>query len=711
MTRINPPSGDVLANLDAADMRLRHVFALIPQLKTTTVDFACLYIYSRDTRQMKLSAVQNNAQVSEGSYSALLPWIERHLTRDVDRVVYAPILDVPACELQGCIVYPLVSDSGDVLGIFFFFYRYALNNPQAHVQELKYIALYAQTVLQNEQFVAQLVFAQAVFNASQAIIKNPAPDNIIAVLRDYVFDGHITNCALGLFSPGISEIKQRKFESVQIIASWSREFGDNVSVGDHIPISYFHPYQTEVDEGRVVTLTNVNRIKTDPNIPQGLREILIQSNVQTLNLLFLTSESRPLGVMFLTSDDNDTPPLYEMQVYKSISDLLTLSVVVNELKRYLDNVTQGRSVVLESVLEAIVLVSPDDARIFAYNQQFVNFLETSLTDLRESCLWDILPMLRAQNPAREQLQATWQAISPRSVEIEEGEIDLYSQENTPRAIKWYTAPVYRAGHVVGRIYTFYDVTQERDALRFQHELWMRISHEFRTPLTSLMGYSQLLLSLNNDELVTEGRDKLKIIHSSARRMSDMLKELLDMSQATMGETILLRTHVNLSELMGDVHTRLALQFKEKGQQTVLTMPTDLPTLFCDQRRIDQVMSNLFANAIKYAPPNSKITAEIRLIAARNQLPKHTPLGVITPCLMVSVSDEGVGISQKDIEKIFVPFYRTDYAKNISAEGVGLGLAICKTFVELHHGKIWATPSTPKKGGGHFYFTLPLEPPA
>lgn len=706
-----PSKGDVLANLDAADLRLRHVFALIPQLKTTSVDFSCLYIYRRDTRQMKLTAVQNTAQITESSYSALLPWIERHLSRDVNKAVYAPILDVDDCELQGCIVYPLLSESGDVLGIFFFFYRQALTDPYAHVQELRYIALYAQTILQNEQFVSQLVFAQAVFNASQAIIKNPAPDNLIMVLRDYVFDGHITNCALGLFTPGISEIRQRKFEGVQIIASWSRTFGENIAVGELIPMAYFRPYQADVEEGRVVTFTDITALRADTHIPESVRHILTQPDVKTLNLLFLTSESRPLGVMFLTSDDNAPPPLYEMQVYKSISDLLTLSVVVNELKRYLDNVTQGRSVILESVLEAIVLVSPDDARIFAYNQQFMNFLETPLTDLREWCLWDVIPMLRTESTLRNNLLATWQGISPRSVDIEEGEIELLSRENTPRAIKWYTAPVYRALQVVGRIYTFYDVTQARDALRFQHELWMRISHEFRTPLTSLMGYSQYVLGLNDQEMVTEGRDKLKIVHSSARRMSDMLKELLDMSQATMGETILMRTSVYLPELMGDVYARLALQFRDKRQHVLMNGEDGLPNVLCDQRRIDQVISNLFANAVKYAPTDSTITTDIRLIASKTHLPKHAPQGIITPCLLISVSDEGVGIPAKDIEKIFVPFYRTTYAQNISAEGVGLGLAICKTFVELHHGKIWAIPSTNKKRGAHFYLTLPLEPPA
>jgi two-component system sensor histidine kinase VicK len=711
MARLNPHKGDVLANLDPADARLRQVFALIPQLNITQIDFLCLYIYSRENRQMRLMAVQNNAHITEHTYSELLPWIERHLSRNVDKAVYAPILNIPDCELQGCIIYPLLSNSGDILGIFFFFYRQALINPQGHVQELRHIALYAQTILQNDQFVSQLVFAQAVFNASQAIIKNPAPDNLIRVLRDYVFDGHITNCALGLFSPGISEIKQRRFESVQIIASWSKRFGDGVAVGEHIPIEFFTPYQTEVKDGAVVSLSNISHIKSDLNIPKGLRDIVNQSNVKTLNLLFLTSEQRPLGVMFLTSDDNAPPPAYEMQVYKSISDLLTLGVVVNELKRYLDNVTQGRSVILESVLEAVVLVTPDDARIFAYNQQFVKFLQSPPPDLRELCLWDILPMLRTEPPARDQLIHAWQSIPQRSNQIEEGEITLFSPENSARAIKWYTAPVYRTGLVVGRIFTFYDVTQERDALRFQHELWMRVSHEFRTPLTAVMGYSQLLQSYNDDELVTEGRDKLKIIQDSTKRMNDMLRELLDMSQASMGETILMRSRVNIPELLHHVYDRLALQFQEKGQTVTILASSDLPSVLCDQRRIDQVVSNLMTNAIKYAPKNSQVTITVRLLANDAQAPKHAPQGVITPCLMVSVIDAGVGVKADEVQKIFVPFYRTNHAKHVGAEGVGLGLAICKTFIELHHGKIWATPSTPKNRGGQFYFTLPIDPPA
>ena len=711
MAHLNSHDGDVLANLDPADTRLRQVFALIPQLNIAQIDFLCLYIYSRENRQMRLMAVQNTAQITEHTYSALLPWIERHLSRNVDKVVYAPILNIEDCELQGCIVYPLLADSGEVLGIFFFCYRQALINPQVQFLELKHIALFAQSILQNDQYVSQLVFAQAVFNASQAIIKNPAPDNLIRVLRDYVFDGHITNCALGLFSPGISEIKQRRFESVQIIASWSKRFGDGVAVGEHIPITFFAPYESEVEHGRVISLTELDVLKIDMTIPQGIRDIVNQPNVKTLNLLFLTSEQRPLGVMFLTSDDHAPPPIYEMQVYKSISDLLTLGVVVNELKRYLDNVTQGRSVILESVLEAIVLVTPDDARIFAYNQQFAKFLHNPPFDLRELCLWDILPMLRTDSTARDKLISVWRAIPERSNQMEEGEITLLSQENTERAIKWYTAPVYREKMVVGRIFTFYDVTQERDALRFQHELWMRVSHEFRTPLTAVMGYSQLLRSYDDTELLTEGRDKLGIIQDSTKRMNDMLRELLDMSQASMGETILMRSYVNIAELLQNVQNRLALQFKEKTQIVSIVASGDLPSILCDQRRIDQVISNLLSNANKYAPQNSQVTVTARLIANHAQLPKHAPQGVITPCVMVSVSDEGVGVSMSDVQKIFVPFYRANHAKNIGAEGVGLGLAICKTFIELHHGKIWAIPSTTKNRGGHFYFTLPIEPMA
>lgn len=711
MTHFNSYDGDVLANLDPSDVRLRQMFALIPQLQITPIDFVCLYIYSRENRQMRLTAVQNFTNITERTYSVLLGWIERHLSRNVDKVVYAPILNLVDCELHGCIIYPLLADSGEVLGVFFFFYRQALMNPQIQFLELKPIALFAQTILQNDHYVAQLVFAQAVFNASQTIIKNPAPDNLIRVLRDYVFDGHITNCALGLFSPGISEIKQRQFESVQIIASWSKRFGDGVAVGDHIPIAFFAPYKNEVEQGRVVSLTQLDDLKMNTSIPQGIREIINQSDVKTLNLLFLTSEQRPLGVMFLTSDDNAPPPAYEMQVYKSISDLLTLGVVVNELKRYLDNVTQGRSVILESVLEAIILVTPDDARIFAYNQQFVKFLNNPPTDLRELCLWDVLSMLRADVSARDKLIGAWRAIPERSNQIEEGEITLFSPENTERAIKWYTAPVYRDKIVVGRIFTFYDVTQERDALRFQHELWMRVSHEFRTPLTAVMGYSQLLRSYNDAELLTEGREKLAIIQDSTKRMNDMLRELLDMTQANMGETILMRSYVNLPELIHNVQNRLALQFKEKSQTVNIVVSGDIPLVWCDQRRIDQVISNLFTNANKYAPPNSQITVSIRFVTTSVQLPKHAPLGVITPCVMISIVDEGAGVSAADAQKIFVPFYRANYAKSIGAEGVGLGLAICKTFVELHHGKIWVVPSTPKQRGGYFHFTLPLEFPA
>jgi signal transduction histidine kinase len=139
---------------------------------------------------------------------------------------------------------------------------------------------------------------------------------------------------------------------------------------------------------------------------------------------------------------------------------------------------------------------------------------------------------------------------------------------------------------------------------------------------------------------------------------------------------------------------------------VLALDDDLPPVSIDRGRIVQVVTNLLVNAIKYGPEHSTITMSARLASTYEDLPQHAPGDVVLPAAVVEVRDEGAGIPADETENVFMPFFRSDSAKRRKIEGVGLGLPVARSYVEIHQGKIWAAPGS-QAGGGLFAFTLPV----
>jgi signal transduction histidine kinase len=133
---------------------------------------------------------------------------------------------------------------------------------------------------------------------------------------------------------------------------------------------------------------------------------------------------------------------------------------------------------------------------------------------------------------------------------------------------------------------------------------------------------------------------------------------------------------------------------------------DLPPVQVDVERLIQVLQNLMTNAIKYAPENTTIHIATDFVAKSSDLPDGAPQDVILPAVLVTIRDEGKGLSKEDADKIFMPFYRTEDAKKQKIDGVGLGLAVTRSIVEVHRGRIWAEPNRKDRQGAIFRFTIP-----
>src|SRR5262247_3101846 len=215
------------------------------------------------------------------------------------------------------------------------------------------------------------------------------------------------------------------------------------------------------------------------------------------------------------------------------------------------------------------------------------------------------------------------------------------------------------------------------------------SHELRTPLTVMKGETELALRRPR-----EAADYTVVLESNLEeidRMTRIVDELLFLSRADMGEVKMERLPVKLESLLEDIHRQASLLGQERDVQVVLGLTTPAIVLG-DELRLRELLLNLVENAIKYSHPGGKV--EITLLTEGQQA-------------RVSVTDQGIGISDEDQKRIFDRFFRTDEARAHTKKGTGLGLAICAWIADAHKGKITVV-SAPGQGST-FTVILPLAP--
>ncbi|HEV7664271.1 MAG TPA: ATP-binding protein [Chloroflexota bacterium] len=238
-----------------------------------------------------------------------------------------------------------------------------------------------------------------------------------------------------------------------------------------------------------------------------------------------------------------------------------------------------------------------------------------------------------------------------------------------------------------------DETRKVEALkeldRMKTELLGTVSHELRTPLGSIKGYATTLLTHGNKLRKEEQREFLEIIDSEADRLRELIENLLDLSRLEAGVLRIDKDPVRLGSIAADVSRKV--QLATPNHQLELDWPTSDPLVSADQRRIYQVVQNLLTNAVKYSPDGGCITLSAR--CERRDL-------------VVSVSDQGLGMPIVELDRIFDRFHRVHGEMSRVIGGTGLGLAICKGLVEAHGGRIWAESEGEGKGST-FKFTLPL----
>ena len=231
------------------------------------------------------------------------------------------------------------------------------------------------------------------------------------------------------------------------------------------------------------------------------------------------------------------------------------------------------------------------------------------------------------------------------------------------------------------------VAIEKARLFQQSDQIADVVHELRTPLTSIVGYSKLLLTA---ELDPSTHDQfLEVINREASRLGDMVNDFLDLARLESGRARLAYEPVDVRKVIDDAVAVIQPQSEERGLKLLLDVPSTLPPVMGDEKRIKQVMLNLASNAIKY----NREGGQVRITASADE-----------GAIQIAVEDNGQGIRPEDMDKLFDKFRRIAETDD-SAKGTGLGLPITKQLVEVHGGQMKVTSEWGV--GSTFAFTLPI----
>ncbi|KAF0426059.1 cell wall metabolism sensor histidine kinase WalK [Pediococcus acidilactici] len=379
----------------------------------------------------------------------------------------------------------------------------------------------------------------------------------------------------------------------------------------------------------------------------------------------------------------------QVQIYGD-DELGQLAAAVNDLSVRVEEsqeLTESERRRLDSVLGYMtdgVLATDRRGRITIVNEMATDFLNLENDQIVGKSILDILD-LRGSVTLRDLLENQ----DPEVLDLSTDEQDLILHAS-------FALIQRESGFISGLVCVLHDVTEQQKIDQDRKRFVSNVSHELRTPLTSMKSYIEALVDgAWKDPSVAP--NFLKVTQEETDRMMRMINDLLNLSRMDLGTARLDKEYVNLNELFNHILDRFDMILKngEKSSKNY-TIKRDFTRrdiwVEVDTDKIQQVLDNIMNNAIKYSPDGGVITC--RLIETHNHV-------------IMSVTDQGLGIPKEALNHVFDRFYRVDKARSRAQGGTGLGLAISKEVVQMHGGRIWV--ESREGEGSTFYISLPYEP--
>ncbi len=275
---------------------------------------------------------------------------------------------------------------------------------------------------------------------------------------------------------------------------------------------------------------------------------------------------------------------------------------------------------------------------------------------------------------------------------------FWRKDGTPIPVEYSANPLIEEGRVSGMVVAFQDVSERRRLEKMKDEFISTVSHELRTPLTSLRASLGLITAGSLDKRPEKQQQMLEMATGNCDRLIRLVNDIVDFESVERGRLLLHRQLVETADLL----RRAADVAHNPAAQSQIEFRIDAPqaAVYADQTRVLQVLNELVDNAIKFSRPETTIRLSAEPVEAVAS--EDGPASGGEVCFVVE--DEGTGIAREKLEHIFDRFQQGDASDSRALGGTGLGLALCRSIVEQHGGRIWAE-SEPGKGS-RFLFTLP-----
>jgi PAS domain S-box-containing protein len=292
--------------------------------------------------------------------------------------------------------------------------------------------------------------------------------------------------------------------------------------------------------------------------------------------------------------------------------------------------------------------------------------------------------------------------------VEEWTIDQYTEQPgeyvderldlADRVVSVHLSPVYIGEQLLGTVSVFRDITRDVEVDRMKAGFVSNVSHEFRTPLTPIKGYTDLLMMGAAGEISEAQQEILSTIKSNVDRLALLVEDVLDISKIDAGEEKLSLASFEIADVLTEILEGQASQPDNlrKNITTSLDCEEDLPLIEADREKLKKVLGNIIDNAFNYTREGGSIMVRIVALHERQNI-------------RIAIQDTGIGIPEEFRESVWGRFQRHDKtALSMDVAGTGLGMAIVKELVEMHHGQVWFDSEVEK--GTTFYVLLPVEQP-
>ena len=429
----------------------------------------------------------------------------------------------------------------------------------------------------------------------------------------------------------------------------------------------------------------IDDLQKSEDVPLTLR----RSNFKSLVSIPIDYQNTILGALTLTSCCPGRFGEQELAVLQTVCNQMGVIITNFVLLNVISEKHQILLAIINSMHEGLILLDGKGKIIYGNSLFFQMFHLEKVDGQKELFVFD----LKQEKNSEVEVVLPYKELKERFVKrevFEYGQISVTYHEKT----KYYLIqgfPVNTSKTFIGYGYVVRDITREKEVDNLKNSLLSTVSHELRSPLTTIYGNAESLLRKDVVWTKEEQGEFIEAIVEESKRLRKLIDELMDMSKIEAGVFKLDIHTVDMEKVIARVVKRFRNKFSENS--FIVKIPPKRPYVLIDEQRIEQVLNNLLENAVKYSPHKKNIQIKVDCLKKDN-------------LLKVGVIDQGIGIASQDQRAIFKRFYRLENPHYIQIKGSGVGLFIAKGIIENHGGTLWVESKLGQ--GSEFYFTVPCQ---